>query len=113
MPRKINQIPKLHIRKGDMVRVLSGDGKGKEGRVLKVLVSKQKALVEEINMVAKHNKPSQASPNGGIVRQEAPIHISNLMVIDPKSGQSSRIGRSRDENGRWVRIAKKSGQELK
>lgn len=96
-----------------MVRVLSGDGKGKEGRVLRVLVSKQKALVEEINMVAKHNKPSQASPNGGIVRQEAPIHISNLMVIDPKSGQSSRIGRSRDENGRWVRIAKKSGQELK
>jgi large subunit ribosomal protein L24 len=113
MPRKINQIPKLHIRKGDMVRVLSGDGKGKEGRVLKVLVSKQKALVEEINLVAKHNKPSQANPNGGIVRQEAPIHISNLMVIDPKSGQASRVGRSRDENGRWVRIAKKSGQELK
>lgn len=96
-----------------MVRVISGDGKGKEGRVLRVLVSKQKALVEEINMVSKHNKPSQANPNGGIVRQEAPIHISNLMVIDPKSGQATRIGRQRDENGRWVRIAKKSGQELK
>lgn len=113
MPRTLNKIPKLHIRKGDMVRVISGDGKGKEGRVLRVLVSKQKALVEEINMVSKHNKPSQANPNGGIVRQEAPIHISNLMVIDPKSGQATRIGRQRDENGRWVRIAKKSGQELK
>jgi large subunit ribosomal protein L24 len=113
MPRKVNQIPKLNIRKGDMVRVISGDAKGKEGRVLRVLVSKQKALVEEVNLVAKHNKPSQANPNGGIVRQEAAIHISNLMLMDPKSGQPTRVGRVRDENGRWVRVAKKSGQELK
>ncbi len=96
-----------------MVRVISGDGKGKEGRVLRVLVSKQKALVEQINLVAKHNKPSQANPNGGIVRQEAAIHISNLMLIDPKSGQTTRVGRVRGEDGRWVRVAKKSGQELK
>jgi len=113
MARKYNKIPKLNIRKGDLVRVISGDSRGKEGRVLRMLVLKEKALVEGINMVSKHSKPTQQNPNGGILKQEAPIHISNLMLIDPKSGQTTRVGRSRDENGRWVRIAKKSGQEIK
>lgn len=113
MARKFNNIPKLHVRKGDVVRVISGDSKGKEGRVLRVLVTKQRAVVEGINMVSKHSKPTQQSPNGGIIKQEAPIHVSNLMLLDPKSGQTTRIGRAKDENGRWVRIAKKSGQEIK
>lgn len=113
MPRKFNKIPKLNIRKGDMVRVISGDYRGKEGRVLRIIVDKRKALVEGINIVSKHSKPTQASPNGGILRQEAPVHISNLMLLDPKTGQPTRIGRSKDENGKWVRVAKQSGQEIK
>ena len=77
---------KLHIRKGDEVIVLAGDDKGRKGKVLKVLVAKQRALVEGVNMVSKSMKPSAKNPQGGIVKQEAPIHVSNLSLIDPKSG---------------------------
>ena len=95
------------------MRVISGDSRGKEGRVLRVIVDKQRAVVEGINMMSKHSKPTQQNPNGGIIRQEAPIHVSNLMLLDPKSGKTTRIGRQRDESGRWVRVAKASGQVIK
>lgn len=103
---------KLHIKKGDSVIVLAGEDKGKQGKVLKVLVKEQRALVEGINLVSKSTKPSAKNPQGGIVKQEAPIHISNLSLIDPKSGKATRIG-VKVEDGKKVRIAKKSGEEIK
>ena len=103
---------KLHIKKGDIVYVNTGVDKGKTGRVLKVLVEKQRAIVEGLNMVSKHTKPNAKSPQGGIEKKEAPIHISNLNVVDPKSGKPTRIGRKLVE-GKLVRISKKSGEEIK
>ena len=103
---------KLHIRKGDTVYVNAGDDKGRTGRVLKVLVDKNRAIVEGLNMVSKRVKPNAKNPQGGIVRQEASIHISNLNVLDPKSGKSTRIGRKRNEDGVLVRYSKKSGEEI-
>lgn len=103
---------KLHIKKGDTVYVNAGNNKGKTGKVLKVLVEKQRAVVEGVNIVKKSTKPSAAHPQGGIIEQEAPIHISNLNVLDPKSGKPTRIGRRRNENGKLVRYAKKSGEEI-
>ena len=82
---------KLHIRKNDTVVVLAGEDKGKTGKVLKVLVEKERAIVEGVNMVSKSTKPSAKNPQGGIVKQEAPIHISNLSLIDPKSGKATRV----------------------
>ena len=104
---------KLHIKKNDTVVVLSGEDKGKTGKVLKVLVEKNRALVEGVNMVSKSTKPSAKNPQGGIVKQEAPIHISNLSLIDPKSGKATRVGIKVTEDGKKVRIAKKSGEEIK
>jgi len=104
---------KLHIKKDDMVYVLSGEEKGKQGRVLKVFVKEQRAIVEGLNMVSKSTKPTAKNPQGGIIKQEAPIHISNLNVVDPKTGKPTRIGRKRGENGKLVRYAKKSGEEIK
>ena len=105
---------KLHIKKGDTVKVIAGNSKGSEGKVIEVLLAKSRAIVEGVNMVSKHSKPNAANPQGGIVKQEAPIHISNLMVVDPKSGDSTRIGRKRDEKtGKLVRYSKKSGEVIK
>lgn len=104
---------KLHIKKGDMVYVNSGEDKGKTGKVLEVLVSKNRAIVEGINVVSKSTKPNAKNPQGGIVKQEASIHISNLNVLDPKSGKPTRIGRKKNEEGKLVRYAKKSGEEIK
>lgn len=104
---------KLHIKKGDNVRILSGADRGKEGKVLLVFPKDQKAIVEGIRMVKKHIKPSQQYPNGGIIDQEAPVHISNLMVIDPGSKKPSRIGRKLSDDGKLVRYAKKSGDIIK
>ena len=104
---------KLHIKKNDTVVVLSGEDKGKTGKVLKVLVEKNRALVEGVNMVSKSTKPSAKNPQGGIVKQEAPIHISNLSLVDPKSGKATRVGIKVTEDGKKVRIAKKSGEEIK
>jgi len=104
---------KLHIRKGDMVYVLSGEDRGKTGRVLEVLVKKNRAIVEGVNIVSKSTKPSAKYPQGGIIKIEAPIHISNLNVVDPKSGKPTRIGRREGANGKLVRYAKKSGEEIK
>ncbi|MBE6309644.1 MAG: 50S ribosomal protein L24 [Bacteroidales bacterium] len=104
---------KLHIKKGDTVYVNAGDDKGKTGRVLSVLVSKGKAVVEGVNMVSKSTKPSAKHPQGGIVKMEAPINVSNLNLIDPKSGKPTRVGHRVNENGVKVRYSKKSGEEIK
>src|SRR5574344_2894141 len=98
---------KLHIKKGDIVIVNAGEDKGKEGKVLSVDPKNLRAIVEGINLVSKHTKPNAANPNGGIVKQEAPVHISNLNVKDPKTGAATRIGRKL-ENGKLVRYSKKS-----
>ncbi|MCX4288992.1 MAG: 50S ribosomal protein L24 [Duncaniella sp.] len=104
---------KLHIKKGDIVYVLAGEDRGKEGRVLKVNATTQRAVVEGINIVTKATKPSAKHPQGGLVKMEAPIHISNLALIDPKTGKPTRIGRRKNEKGVSVRYAKKSGEEIK
>ena len=104
---------KLHIKKGDMVQVIAGDNKGKQGKVLKVEVSKERAIVEGVNICKKATKPNAQNPQGGIVEKEAPIHVSNIMVLDPKSGKPTKVGRKADANGKLVRYAKKSGEEIK
>ncbi|MFZ1236648.1 MAG: 50S ribosomal protein L24 [Prevotella sp.] len=103
---------KIHIKKDDSVIVLSGADKGKTGKVLKVLVDKDRALVEGVRVVTKSTKPSAKSPQGGIVKQESPIHISNLSLIDPKSGKPTRISIKKDGKN-VIRVSKKSGEEIK
>jgi large subunit ribosomal protein L24 len=103
---------KIHIKKGDMVKVIAGNEKGSEGKVLAIYRESLRALVEGLNMVSKHTKPNAANPQGGIVKKEAPIHISNLMVIDSK-GNATRIGRKKDENGKLYRFSKKTGEVIK
>ncbi|GEL07457.1 LSU ribosomal protein L24P [Salisediminibacterium halotolerans] len=103
--------PNLHVKQGDNVKVISGKDKGKEGTILQAYPSQSRVLVEGVNMIKKHAKPSQSNPQGGILNQEAPIHVSNVMPIDPKTGEPTRVG-SKVENGKKVRIAKKSGESL-
>ncbi|MDE6156655.1 MAG: 50S ribosomal protein L24 [Muribaculaceae bacterium] len=103
---------KIQIKKGDTVYVLAGEDKGKTGRVLAVLRDKNRAIVEGVNIVTKATKPSAQYPQGGLIKKEAPIHISNINLVDPKSGKPTRIAIKR-ENGKVVRIAKKSNQEIK
>ena len=104
---------KLHIKKGDTVYVNTGVDKGKTGRVLEVLIDKSRAIVEGVNMVSKSTKPNAKNPQGGIVKQESALHISNLNVVDPKSGKPTRIGRRENAEGKLVRYSKKSGEEIK
>jgi large subunit ribosomal protein L24 len=104
---------KLHIKKGDTVYVNAGEDKGKTGRVLEVLIDKSRAIVEGVNMVSKSTKPNAKNPQGGIVKQESALHISNLNVVDPKSGKPTRIGRRENAEGKLVRYSKKSGEEIK
>ena len=104
---------KLHINKGDSVIVITGEAKGQQGRVLEVLVKKRRAIVEGVNMVSKHTKPNAQNPQGGIIKKEAPIHISNLLLVDPSSGEPTRIGRRLNENNKLVRYSKKSEEEIK
>jgi len=104
---------KLHIKKGDTVVVVTGNSRGQKGKVLEVIREKDRAIVEGVNMVKKHTKPNSKSPQGGILEQEASIHISNLMVADPKTGKPTRVGRREDAAGKLVRYAKKSGEEIK
>lgn len=106
-------VKKLHVRKGDTVKVIAGNSKGKTGKVLEVMPAKYRAIVEGVNIVSKHIKPSATNPNGGIEKTEASIHLSNLMVVDPSNGEASRVGRKADENGKLVRYAKKSGEVIK
>ncbi len=104
---------KIKIKKNDIVKVMAGASKGKEGKVIKIYRKKYRAIVEGANMVSKHSKPNAANPQGGIIKQEAAIHISNLMFIDAKLGATTRIGRKRDEEGKIVRYSKKSGEVIK
>lgn len=104
---------KLHIKKGDTVFVNAGEDRGKTGRVLEVIKAKDRAIVEGINIISKHTKPNAQHPQGGIIKQEAPIHISNLQVVDPVKGGPTRIGRRIGNNNRLVRYSKKSGEEIK
>lgn len=100
--------PKLKIKKGDIVKVIAGDSKGQQGRVLQILVEKNKAIVEGINLISKHTKPNAKNTQGGIVKKEAPVHISNLMVVDG-SGNATRVGKRIDEkSGKLVRYSIKS-----
>ena len=104
---------KLHIKKGDTVIVNAGDDKGKQGRVLEVLIDKNRAIVEGVNMVSKHTKPNAKATQGGIIQKEAAIHISNLNGVDPASGKATRVGRKLNKENKLVRYSKKSGEELK
>jgi len=101
----------MHVKKGDKVMVISGKDKGKTGNILAAFPKQSRVLVEGINIVKKHAKPSQENPQGGILSQEASIHVSNVMPIDPKSGKPTRVGYT-EENGKKVRVAKKSGEVL-
>ena len=118
MERKYNKRPKLKIRKGDKVRIIAGDDKGtpdspKEGRVLEVFPEKNRLIVEGINMVTKHQKPSAGKPEGGIKKTEAAIHISNVMLVDPASGKATRVGRKLNADGKLQRYAKTTGEFIK
>jgi large subunit ribosomal protein L24 len=104
---------KLKIKKGDQVMVITGESKGQKGRVLEVNREKERILVEGVNMVSKHTKPNAKSPQGGILKKEAPVHVSNLMVIDPASGNPTRVGRKLSNKDKLVRYSKKSGEEIK
>lgn len=104
---------KTHIKKGDTVYVLAGEDKGQQGRVLSIQASKNRAIVEGINIVSKSTKPTAKHPQGGIVKMEAPINLSNLALLDPKSGKPTRVGIRVNEKGEKVRFAKKSGEEIK
>lgn len=103
--------PKPFLRKGDKVIVVAGSDKGKKGNVVEVIAAKQRVIVEDVNIVKKHRKPTQNTP-GGIVEIPAPIHVSNVMLLDPKSGEPTRIGR-KEVDGKTVRYSKKSGEIIK
>lgn len=111
MERSKNKQPKLKIRKGDIVKVMAGDSKGSQGRVLEVMLADRRVLVEGVNLVSKHSKPNAKNTQGGIVKKEMPIHISNVMLIDGK-GNTTRVGR-RMEEGKLVRYSKKSDEVIK
>jgi len=105
---------KLHIKKGDTVKVIAGESKGAKGVIRKVFPEKQRAIVEgnDIKKISRHTKPSAANPDGGIIKEEASIHISNLMLVDPKSGEATKVGRKVNDEGKKVRYAKKSGEVI-
>ncbi len=104
---------KFHIKKGDQVIVNAGEYKGQQGRVLEVVRDKERAIVEGVNMVSKHTKPNAQNPQGGITKQEAPVHISNLNLVDPSTGTATRVGRKLNDKNKVVRYSKKSGEEIK
>ncbi|WCT15079.1 50S ribosomal protein L24 [Mucilaginibacter jinjuensis] len=103
----------MKIRKGDTVKVIAGDSKGSQGKITEINLATSRAKVEGVNLVSKHTKPNAANPNGGIVKQEAAIHISNLALVDPKTGETTRVGRKKNDAGKLVRVSKKSGEEIK
>src|SRR5579863_8490620 len=105
---------KIKLKKGDLVKVLAGNSRGREGKILDIDTDKYRAFVEGVNIVHKHTKPTQKTPKGGIVKMEASVHISNLMLVDPNGGTPTRVGRAIDEkSGKLVRISKKSGEAIK
>jgi len=106
MKTNVNAPAKLHVKKGDTVKVLSGNSRGKTGKVLEVITSKYRAIVEGVNIVSKHTKPSATNPNGGIEKTEASVHLSNLMVVDPATGNAARSGRKLNDSGKLERYFK-------
>jgi large subunit ribosomal protein L24 len=113
MEKKNTKPAKLKIRKGDLVKVIAGDSKGSQGKIVEIIIDKNRAIVEGANLVSKHTKPNAANPNGGIVKQEAAIHISNLALVEPSTGKTTRVGRKLNDAGKLVRVSKKSGEEIK
>jgi large subunit ribosomal protein L24 len=113
MHKKNHSASKLHIKKGDTVKILSGNYRNKQGTVLSIFTEAYRATVEGINMVSRHRKPSAKNPQGGIEKKEAPIHISNLMLVDPATGDATRIGRKYNEAGKLERYSKKTGKIIK
>jgi large subunit ribosomal protein L24 len=116
MPRTSNKQKKLHVKKGDRVRVIAGNAKGQEGRVLRVFAEKERVIIEGVNVRIRHTRPNQAHPQGGRIEREMPIHASNVMPLDSQ-GAPTRVGRKRIEDaetgkGHWVRYAKTTGEEL-
>jgi large subunit ribosomal protein L24 len=116
MPRTKNKQKKLHVRKGDTVRVIAGNDRGKEGKVLRVFSEQERVIVEGVNMRIRHTRPSATYPQGGRIQQELAIHVSNVMPLDG-NGDATRVGRKRIEDldtgkGRWVRFAKSTGEEI-
>lgn len=103
---------KLRIKSGDTIKVISGENKGKTGKVIQVIREKNRVLIEGVNMIRRHTKPSATSPQGGIIEKEAPIHISNVMLVDPKTGESTKVGRRPNENGKLVRYSKKTNEVI-
>jgi large subunit ribosomal protein L24 len=112
MERKKNNQQKLKIKKGDIVKVIAGESKGQQGKVLEVIRDSRRLIVEQVNLVSKHTKPNAENTKGGIVKQEAAIHISNVMLVDPSSGDPTRIGRKMEDK-KLMRYAKKSGEVIK
>jgi len=110
MKKKANKSPKLHIKKDDTVIVISGNERGKKGRVLVVYPAKNRAIVEGLNLVTKHTKPSAGNPEGGREKKEATINISNLMLVDPATGEPTRIGRKLNKENKLQRYSKKTGE---
>ncbi len=103
---------KIHIKKDDLVQVMAGEHKGEQGRVIAIDREKYRAVVEGINLVSKHTKPSAASPQGGIVKKESPLHISNLLLVNAKTGKGERVNRKKDAEGKSVRFFVKSGEQV-
>ncbi|MCX6351034.1 MAG: 50S ribosomal protein L24 [Bacteroidetes bacterium] len=106
-------MPKLHLKKGDIVKVISGDDKGKSGRIIEIWIQERKIMVEGVNIVTKHTKPTAQNTTGGRVQKEAAFNISNVMLVDPKSGLPTRVGRRPDEKGKLVRYSVRSKEEIK
>ncbi len=113
MQNKHHSTSKLHIRKGDTVKILTGNDKNKEGKVLQIFPQAYRAIVEGVNIVSRHRKPSTKHPQGGIEKKEASIHISNFMLVDPTTREATRIGRKRNDAGKLERYAKKTGKIIK
>lgn len=103
---------KFKVKKGDTVKILAGESKGSTGRITRMIPKMNRVVVEGVNMIKKHQKPSAANPQGGIVEMEAPIHISNVALVDPSTNEATRVGRKLDSNGNLVRYAKKSGEVI-
>ena len=113
MERNKNKQQKLHVKKGDSVKIIAGNSKGKTGEVLEVLPTKSRVIVKGVNVVTKHVKPSATKPEGGIEKTEASIHLSNVMVLDPSNGEATRIGRKPNKDGKLQRYSKKTGEFIK
>lgn len=113
MRKQVKSGAKLHIRKGDTAIVIAGNDKGNKGKVLEVIKEKNRAIIEGVNMITKHVKPSANNPEGGIEKTEAPIHISNIMLVEPSNGEPTRIGRKLNEEGKSQRFSKKTGELIK